>query len=219
MFRFGMLPGGETVKISGFDFVGNNAALDLVNTVDNRFGPGPTVDLLEEPEDLLRWLEAAGIVTPREIESLQAHCARSKADCWRTLEEAKRLRTALWGIFFAISEDSPPPETSLEDLNEVLALGPLVRRVWTGPDKKVQDGLLRDADPLTSSVVAVAEIGAELLVSEKVERVRMCDRHDCSDLFYDTSKAGKRRWCDMAKCGNRSKVDRYHSKRKAGERY
>lgn len=204
------------MKISGFDFVGNNAAVDLVNTIDNRFGHGPAVDLLKEPEDLLRWLDAAGIVAPEEVVDLWAHCARSGADCRRALKEAKKLRTALWDIFSAVVEGLPPPETSLEELNQVLALGPLVRQVWSGPEKKVQDGLLRNADPLTSSVVAVAEIGAELLVSGKTDRVRMCNRHDCSDLFYDTSKAGRRRWCDMAKCGNRSKVNRYHSKRKAG---
>jgi predicted RNA-binding Zn ribbon-like protein len=48
-----------------------------------------------------------------------------------------------------------------------------------------------------------------LLEAPQLERLRLCDGHDCGWVFIDTSKNGKRRWCDMATCGNTAKARRY----------
>jgi predicted RNA-binding Zn ribbon-like protein len=34
-------------------------------------------------------------------------------------------------------------------------------------------------------------------------------------VFYDNTKNGRRRWCDMATCGNRAKAARHREKLKA----
>jgi predicted RNA-binding Zn ribbon-like protein len=34
-------------------------------------------------------------------------------------------------------------------------------------------------------------------------------------VFYDTSRTGRRRWCDMATCGNRAKAARHRARSKA----
>jgi predicted RNA-binding Zn ribbon-like protein len=47
------------------------------------------------------------------------------------------------------------------------------------------DGGRRDADP---------------------DRIRQGDDETCVLWFLDTSKNGRRRWCSMARCGNRAKV-------------
>jgi predicted RNA-binding Zn ribbon-like protein len=36
----------------------------------------------------------------------------------------------------------------------------------------------------------------------------------CRWVFYDESRAGKRRWCDMASCGNRAKAARHRARQK-----
>jgi predicted RNA-binding Zn ribbon-like protein len=40
--------------------------------------------------------------------------------------------------------------------------------------------------------------------------VRRCANDKCLWLFIDRSKAGTRRWCDMAACGNRAKAQRHY---------
>jgi predicted RNA-binding Zn ribbon-like protein len=40
-------------------------------------------------------------------------------------------------------------------------------------------------------------------------RLRLCAGHDCGWVFLDTSKSGRRRWCDMATCGNSAKARRF----------
>jgi predicted RNA-binding Zn ribbon-like protein len=44
------------------------------------------------------------------------------------------------------------------------------------------------------------------------QRIRACANRKCTHLFYDSSKPGTRRWCDMGSCGNLEKVRR-HRKR------
>src|SRR4029450_5586490 len=43
-------------------------------------------------------------------------------------------------------------------------------------------------------------------------RVRRCAGPTCVLLFLDVSKSGRRRWCDMAVCGNRAKVAAHHAR-------
>jgi predicted RNA-binding Zn ribbon-like protein len=58
----------------------------------------------------------------------------------------------------------------------------------------------------------VARSAAELLSSESVDRVRECASSTCTWLFIDDSRNRRRRWCDMASCGNRAKARRYYER-------
>lgn len=55
------------------------------------------------------------------------------------------------------------------------------------------------------------------LLADRPDRVRTCDHDGCSLWFVDTSKAGRRRWCSMQACGNRTKSKRHYDKRSANE--
>jgi predicted RNA-binding Zn ribbon-like protein len=45
--------------------------------------------------------------------------------------------------------------------------------------------------------------------------VRRCSNPACPLLFLDTSKSGRRRWCSMQTCGNRSKVAAHYQRSRA----
>jgi predicted RNA-binding Zn ribbon-like protein len=56
----------------------------------------------------------------------------------------------------------------------------------------------------------------DLLAGPRLDRVRRCANPECGWLFFDDSRAGKRRWCSMQACGNRAKARRhYHRSREA----
>jgi predicted RNA-binding Zn ribbon-like protein len=63
---------------------------------------------------------------------------------------------------------------------------------------------------------AVALSAAELLTSDRVDRVRECASETCSWLFLDGSRNRRRKWCDMASCGNRAKARRYYARHRSG---
>lgn len=59
----------------------------------------------------------------------------------------------------------------------------------------------------------MARSAAALLTAEEVERLKLCDAHDCGWLFVDASRNRSRRWCDMADCGNRAEARRFRERR------
>jgi predicted RNA-binding Zn ribbon-like protein len=55
----------------------------------------------------------------------------------------------------------------------------------------------------------IARDAIDLLAGPYAGRIRECAHPDCSRLFLDVSHAGRRRWCGMTACGNRSKSAAY----------
>jgi predicted RNA-binding Zn ribbon-like protein len=64
----------------------------------------------------------------------------------------------------------------------------------------------RAAAPSTvpQALAAIAREAVALYSGAGAARIRQCG--GCSILFVDASRAGRRRWCSMAACGNKEKV-------------
>jgi predicted RNA-binding Zn ribbon-like protein len=197
-----------------FSFFGNHTTLDFVNTVEGRLRE--SVDSLRSVEDLIAWLVEAGLADAVVADRLRRLCAADAATCERALEEAVSLREALWRAFSAIASGGVPPKESINELNRILTLGPRVVQIEQSPDGDVTRRSTRHADEVTSQVVLLAESAADFLSSLNRVRLRKCARPACSGLFYDSSRAGERRWCDMKTCGNREKATRHYRRHKAG---
>jgi predicted RNA-binding Zn ribbon-like protein len=61
----------------------------------------------------------------------------------------------------------------------------------------------------------VLSLGAHaLMTSADVARLSEC--HRCTRLFIDHGRGTGRRWCDMARCGNRAKAESFRARRRAG---
>jgi predicted RNA-binding Zn ribbon-like protein len=65
-------------------------------------------------------------------------------------------------------------------------------------------------------LLAVLFSALELAATKRLDRIRRCPGKRCGWLFLDESPAGRRRWCDMATCGNRDKV-KHHYRRHNSE--
>jgi predicted RNA-binding Zn ribbon-like protein len=65
----------------------------------------------------------------------------------------------------------------------------------------VDDALARLADPLVTE-----------LTDGHPERIKICASDTCQWIFYDASRTSRRRWCDMATCGNRAKAARHRAR-------
>lgn len=55
-------------------------------------------------------------------------------------------------------------------------------------------------------------VNAVELRRDRADRVRCCEHDSCVLWFLDTSKGGRRRWCSMERCGNRSKAQRHYER-------
>jgi len=93
----------------------------------------------------------------------------------------------------------------LEIVNRWAALPDLAPQLTPGGNVTVsgERGLVERA------LSTVARDAIVMVATVPRERVKECAREDCTLLFHDASPAGKRRWCSMQSCGNRSKTYQY----------
>src|SRR5579872_5240149 len=192
----------------GFLFLGNQLVLDFLNTrpVQN----GEATELLPDFEALLRWFQAAGLLTAGEAARTERHWAKT-ARAHRTLQEAWHLRERLRKELLAWEDGAPLHRSTAGELNQILAAHPVRSRL-----KPTQDGLTRERwfsiEEPEDLLGPLADSAAALFAEANRSRVRKCDQ--CVLHFYDTSKKGTRRWCSMQLCGNRQKVAAYAARQR-----
>jgi predicted RNA-binding Zn ribbon-like protein len=72
--------------------------------------------------------------------------------------------------------------------------------------------LRNDALDLDLIASTVAYRMVQQVLPLPMDRLRICQGPNCSWVFIDSSKAGRRRWCDMAVCGNAAKSRRFYAR-------
>lgn len=196
----------RSAPASAFSFDADHLALDFLNTYEG--SGGRPVERLASPAAVLAWHAAAGL-DPRD----GVPRGMASPPVARTLLlEAVRLRSALARAIGAWTGGTLAPDDALLGLNRVLdARDEGCRVVRAGSRYRVETVVtLRGALGL---LAPVALAGATLLAEGDPKRVRRCDAPGCGLWFLDTSKNGSRRWCSMARCGNRVKAAA-HKRRK-----
>jgi len=191
----------------GFLFVGNQLALDFVNTrpVMN----GQPVELLSDWNALLRWLRAADLVSAEEMDTLVRQWGK-RPEAGACLEGLRTFRESLRAIVLRLEAGEASSLRTVTELNRLLRAHPMfleLRRTGGGLVKRRLFELRRPDD----LIAPIVDAAATMLLELNPARVRKCEC--CVLHFYDTSKNGTRRWCSMQICGNRSKVAAY-AKRK-----
>jgi predicted RNA-binding Zn ribbon-like protein len=183
-----------------FGQAAGSLALDLVNTVDWRDDPARRRDLIPTAARFAAWARHVGFPA----------AARG---CHRPgyLDRAVALRETLASLVSAAARGRPLPASALAELTrwnqEAWRHRTLdsTRRIATWQWRAGTS----EADRLLFTIALDA---AELLVSAEWSRLRVCAGAGCGWFFFDRSKAGRRRWCNMEVCGNRVKVRAYRAR-------
>lgn len=181
---------------------------DFLNTIE--LESGSLVDRFQTFDDAAAWLIGRGV----------CHSGRGPAALRpagvgddEALARVNAVRAALRDVAHAVSHGRPPSDDALAEVNRAIASRERIELVQSADGVSVghshvgdplDDALARLADPL------VLEIGAG-----RSDRIRICANETCRWVFFDESRAGQRRWCDMASCGNRAKAARHRARVKA----
>lgn len=196
-----------------FELIAGNVSLDFVNTLDDRHTQPK--ELLETYLDLVRFGEDAGLLTAPQADRLYERSYLEPNLATRALNHARELREAIHDVFWAIMNKRPAPPPALARLNaDAQAAAGHMHLVPTrggGFEWSFDD--FGDFDSL---LWPIARAAADLLASEQLAYVRPCSSKTCEWFFLDTSKNHHRRWCDMTRCGNRAKVQRFYVRKKKG---
>jgi predicted RNA-binding Zn ribbon-like protein len=187
----------------GFLFVGNHLALDFLNTrpVQN----GEPTELLPDFSALLRWFQAAELLSGRDATALQQKWGDSTR-AHRTVEAVRKLREKLRKEILAWEQGGIVHHSTVDELNRLMADHPMRTRLKARGSESSTE-LWFDPSQPEDLIAPLAHSAATLFAHADRNRVRKCGQ--CVLHFYDTSKKGTRRWCSMRLCGNRLKVAAY----------
>jgi predicted RNA-binding Zn ribbon-like protein len=208
--RLQIAPGAETLQYSymtkpkahahpaeerdGFRFRGGHVAIDLPATLQARLKPTPR-ELLRTPDDLARWLVAAGLAqtTPQTTAP--------------DLALAHALREAIFTIADARFSGRANASGAQAILNEIAAAPSAVPRL--SPEGRIE--LVGAAAALLATLARQA---VHLFGGEAADHIRQCQSPTCTLFFVDTSRSGDRRWCSMSGCGNKAKVAEFRRRQR-----
>ena len=195
-----------------FELIGGPVCLDFMNTLDDRYSSEPK-ELLKSYLDLARFAEDAGILDVHLVDHLFQLSQQDPNAAKHALEAAIQLREAMYAVFWAIVTRKAVPAAALFTLNQYVQVAAQHATLVTG-----RTHLEWKFEPARSNFQAplwpIARSAADLLSSDELSLVRACASKTCLWLFLDTSKNHRRRWCDMTKCGNRAKFQRFYRRQK-----
>lgn len=191
--------------------------IDFINTLEHaRRGD---IEHLPTPADALEWLAERGLLEAGEprVAGLGDGPARQEPGDGATaapiLERVRRARAALRAVVDAIVERRTPEGWALDEVNRLLAGRPAPVLV---PAPDGVDVAARPApDPIDAALGRLAAPIVELVAGGARDRLRTCANETCRWVFYDASRTGRRRWCEMATCGNRAKAARHRARHRA----
>lgn len=196
------------------DLVGGDPALDLVNTVTAR--DSEPRDWLDDYAALLRWARQTACFSRADLNVLEALQAQQPAKAAAALTRCKALREALCDALYALARGKAPGAADLDLIDQArLAASKAARLVSRRSRLQTEWSAERSGLDLIAHVITAYAI--ELLKDARLDRLRVCDGHDCGWVFVDTSKNGRRRWCDMATCGNVAKARRFQQRARDGD--
>ena len=196
----------------GFLFVGNQLVLDFLNTrpVQN----GEPMELLPDFSALLRWFQAAELISARDAANLQqqwGHSVRAEG----MVEDLRELREKLRKEILAWEHRGAVHRSTVAKLNQLMMDHPMLTRLKVRGSVPSTELWFEPRQP-EDLFAPLAHSAASLFANVDPNRVRKCGQ--CVLHFHDTSKKGTRRWCSMQLCGNRLKVAAYAARKRLDSR-
>jgi predicted RNA-binding Zn ribbon-like protein len=190
--------------------VGLETAFDFLNTKE--LESGALVDRLVSVDDAFRWFQEHHVVHAEPLEDERRKVAADQAAGERALTRIRRVRDALREVTDAVVQRRAPEPGALSEVNRALRAREIVQlEAW---NDGVHVGHRHVGDPIDDALARLADPIVGEISGGRPERLRICDNDTCRWVFYDDSPTGRRRWCDMATCGNRAKAARHRARQK-----
>lgn len=183
--------------------VGIDDTFAFLNTNDRV--AGEPLDRLTSARDAIDWFAQRNLI----------HAEAVDANDETVLERIRSVRAALREVADAVAEDRAPRTDALDEVNRALRARASTELVATPEGCGV--GHRHVGDPVDDALARIADPLVHELAEGRPDRVRICANDRCRWVFYDESRTGRRRWCDMAICGNRAKAARHRARRKTAE--
>ncbi len=173
---------------------------------------GGWVDRLDSAAAALAWLSGHNLLHDDTRERLLAVWTTSPEAGARALDRIRSVRASMRELIEAtVSRRAPAPE-------ELRVINRALRAHYVYVLVPALDGVSMShkhlGDPIEGALARLTESLAREVSQGLPERLRICANPDCAEAFLDRSRTGRRKWCNMATCGNRAKAARHRERRR-----
>ncbi|WP_028776266.1 CGNR zinc finger domain-containing protein [Shimazuella kribbensis] len=185
--------------------VGGALWINLCNTIANH--NKKRADLLDNPEAAKRWLEVNELVLAQDRSKLD------ESDTWEQVSSRlHELRILSRTAISDLKKRESLSKTLLSSLDKIL------RDVMVHPNlvnkKEKWEIDFAGTNPIDHVTYHIIQSLLETVQTISPDRIRECEHENCILSFIDTSKSGRRRWCRMSTCGNRTKAAEFYARKK-----
>ena len=191
-----------------FAFVAERLWLDFVNSDAAPHG----TDALHDFERFVRWLAGAQLLDAERASTMRRRAQQQPSGALAVLGDARRVRAVLRALAERGVTSPDVRADVLGEINRVLGRSAGTRRLELQEDGSFVRSFVAVGDAFAGLLIPIVESAADALILAELSRVRRCADPRCRRVFQDETKNGRRRWCDMATCGNRAKAARHRMK-------
>ena len=184
--------------------------LDFINTLE--FEKGQPIEHFDLLETALAWLFRNDLLHREMLKLEMQRADEDPLGADKTLAKIRKVRGAMRELADATVDRRPADARQVDEVNRALRTH-YVYYLVPGPDGVSMDHR-HLGDPVDGAMARLAESLAREVSQGHPERLRICANEECRWIFNDTSRTGRRRWCDMTTCGNRAKVARHRARKK-----
>lgn len=193
-----------------FVLVGDRLWLDFVNTDDIELGVRR--DTLRDFSTMLEWLAAVGVLDHDRQLAIVRRAEQQPAGATAALLDARRVRSALRALAAHGATSADARTEAVAEINRVLGRSAGTHRLELSATGQYARNFVAGGDAFAALMMPVVDDAADSLITGELGRVRCCGDPRCRRVFLDSTKNGRRRWCDMATCGNRAKAARHRAR-------
>ena len=191
-----------------FAFVAERLWLDFVNSDAAPHG----TDALQDFERFVRWLAGAQLLDAERASTMRRRAQQQPSGALAVLGDARRVCAVLRALAERGVTSHDVRTDVLGEINRVLGRSAGTRRLDLQADGSFVRSFVAVGDAFAGLLIPIVESAADALILAELARVRRCADPRCRRVFQDETKNGRRRWCDMATCGNRAKAARHRMK-------
>jgi predicted RNA-binding Zn ribbon-like protein len=198
-------------SIANLQLDGGCPIFDFTNTISNRNDPD-YFDYLKKYEDFIQWIDKVGLLSKGKLNAItifsKSHTRRS-ADVFKQIIE---VREVAFRLLSCIGKKHKVKQETLEAFNYFLTEALSSMHVEVGRAEITTSFNISEKTVLKEPLYLLIKNAFDILSTKHFERIKECPA--CGWLFLDTTKNGKRRWCNMQVCGSNDKARRYYQRKK-----
>lgn len=192
----------DVVNKSGFYSLGGSLAVDFSNSLWRLPDGG---EGLSSFEDLMLFLKSMGHLNEEAASEYHMYVFQAPRRCHDVLSEAIKLRAVIRDLLSALEAKRPLEDEKLNYVNAQLADQASYQQIGENAKGPALNQHMLEKGPQALLAPILSDV-ARLLTSPSRQKIRQCAAGDCQLFFINNSRNGRRRWCAMSTCGNRSKV-------------